>query len=311
MRLAYLILAHKDLEQLQRLIGRLSNKDTDIFIHLDQKAGDEAAAFIVSSLLKNVFFIKKRVDVRWGAYSMIQATLNGLAEIVEHATYDYINLLSGSDYPLKSNREIINFFTGNKGREFIHFRENPSPELPLGGSDRFEYYYDYDNTVANKDEYELEMKARNIKRLFINGIKPYHGSQWWSLTGQCIGYVLKAAAANKELINFYRYTKFPDEQFFQTIIMNSEFARNAVNNNLRYIDWSYINWPAIDWITSKPHPKTLAVQDIYKMKYSGKLFARKFEENTNKMVLDTIDKLLLNYKKPKGVIYGGQLSFYK
>jgi hypothetical protein len=297
MRLAYLILAHRDLGQLQRLISRLSDQDSDIFIHLDQKAGDESLSFIALNLFKNVFIIKRRVDVRWGAFSMVQATLNGLAEIVEHGSYDYIHLLSGADYPLKSNRSIINFFAANNGREFIHFRENPSPELPLGGCDRFEYYYDYDNTVTCKNEYELEMKARNLKRIFINGMKPYHGSQWWSLTGGCISYLMKTVASNKDLVNYYRYTKFPDEQFFQTIIMNSVFARNAVNNNLRYIDWSQNNWSAIDWVTSNPHPKTLAVQDINKMKYSEKLFARKFDAFTNSRVLDTIDSMLLKYGK--------------
>ncbi len=302
MRLAYLILAHKDPGQLQRLICRLSDYNTDIFIHLDQKTEDAAAFYTFVSLTKNTFIIKRRVDVRWGAFSMVQATLNGLAEILEHGTYDYINLLSGSDYPLKSNRKILDFFSTNKGREFIHFRENPSPELPLGGSDRFEYYYDYDNAAANKNEYELEMKERKMKRTFINGMKPYHGSQWWSLTGGCIACLLKTIASNKEFINYYRYTKFPDEQFFQTMVMNSEYARNTVNNNMRYIDWSCINWPTINWSTSAPHPKTLVVQDIYKMKYSEKLFARKFEENTNKVVLDTIDSLLLNYRKPKGAV---------
>lgn len=298
MRLAYLILAHKNPGQLQRLIGRLSNNYTDIFIHLDQKVEDKAAFLNNLSLFKNVFIIKQQVDIKWGAFSMIQATLNSLTEMVEYGIYDYVSLLSGMDYPAKSNAEIMNFFIKNNGTEFLYYRENPSPELPLGGSDRFEYYYDYDSMVTNKNEYELEMRARNIKRPFITGMKPYHGSQWWSLTGRCIGYLLKAVESNKDIINYYRYTKFPDEQFFQTIIMNSEFGRSTVNNNLRYIDWSNVNWSTINWATSQPHPKTLVINDFYRLKYSGMLFARKFEENTDAAVLNLIDNLLLGYRKP-------------
>jgi hypothetical protein len=297
MRLAYMILAHKNPGQLQRLLCRLMNNDTDIFIHLDNKT-DITAFITLSSIYKNVFFIKRRVDVNWGGFSMIQATLNGLLEIMEHGTYNYINLLSGMDYPIKSNEEITGFFIKNNGREFIYYQENPSWELPLGGSDRFEYYYDYDNAAADKNQYELEMRTRNIKRTFINGMKPYHGSQWWSLTGRCISFLLNAVASNKELINYYRYTKFPDEQFFQTIIMNSGFAPNVVNNNLRYIDWSHINWAEIDWISSTPHPKTLMLQDFHKLQYTERLFARKFEENTDSIVFDVIDSVLLKKRKP-------------
>ena len=307
MRLAYLILAHKSPGQLQRLICRLSNSNADVFIHIDQKAEDKTVFFNISSLYKNVFFIKQPVDVKWGGFSMIKATLNSLAEIVEYGVYDYVNLLSGLDYPIKSNKEITKFFAENNGREFIYYRENPSPDLPLGGSDRFGYYYDYDNTVAYKNEYELEMKARNIKRSFIHGMRPYHGSQWWSLTGRCIDYLLNTVVSNKELINYYRYTKFPDEQFFQTIIMNSEFARNVVNNNLRYIEWSNINWSTVDWTTSQAHPRTLMLRDFYKLKFSGKLFARKFDENTDTAIMDVIDTLLLKYRKSKGVISSDRL----
>lgn len=298
MRLACLILAHENPSQLQRLIRRLTNNGTDIFIHLDKKEDDIAELVTLTSLYKNLFLVKQRVDVRWGAFSMIQATLNSLSEMATHGAYDYISLLSGSDYPIKSNKEIADFFIRNNGKEFIYYRKDPSPELPLGGSDRFEYYYDYDSTAANKDEYESEMKERNVKRSFIAGMQPYHGSQWWSLTGRCIGYLLNAAASNKELVNYYRYTKFPDEQFFQTIIMNSGFASSVVNNNLRYIDWSDINWPAIDWVDFKPHPRTLQQHDIRKLQYTEKLFARKFNENTDPAVLDIIDRSLLKYRKP-------------
>lgn len=302
MRLAYLILAHGNPGQLKRLVCRLSNNGTDIFIHLDQKTDDISAFVTFAGLYRNVFLVKRRVDVKWGAFSMIQATLNSLSEIAAHGTYDYISLLSGSDYPIKSNKEIGSFFAGNYGKEFIYYRKDPSPELPAGGSDRFGYYYDYDNTVANNDEYEFEMKARNLKRSFIDGMTPYHGSQWWSLTGRCVEYLLNSVASDRELVNYYRYTKFPDEQFFQTIIMNSEFASNVVNNNLRYIDWSDINWPEIDWTDNRPHPKTLLQKDFRKLKYTEKLFARKFDENIDPVVLDMIDKLLLRFKKPIGVI---------
>lgn len=300
MRLAYLILAHTNPHQLDRLVSRLEDAQNDIFIHLDLKASDEQLFFQLAVAHKNVFFISNRYDIRWGAYSMIKATLESLKEIVSHKEYDYISLLSGMDYPIKSNAEIYRFFTNNFGKEFICNFRSPSPELPLGGCDRFEYYYDYDSSVSNRNEYEKEMVERGIKRTFLKGMVPYHGSQWWSLTVKCVKYILNTVMSQVEIQNFYRYTKFPDEHFFQTIIMNSAFSLNVINNNLRYIDWSGIDWRTIDWNVNMPHPKTLTICEFNRLSASQALFARKFDDRVDKGVLDAIDAKLLG-ENPGGV----------
>ncbi len=301
MRLAYLILAHTNPHQLERLVSRLKDERNDIFIHLDSKVEDDQSFLRIAATHKNVFFTSKRYDVRWGAYSMIKATLDSLEEIIEYKEYDYISLISGMDYPVKTNEEIYNFFLRNNGKEFLYYRKSPSPELPLGGCDRFEYYYDYDSRVSNRNEYESEMLLRQIKRPFLKGMAPYHGSQWWSLTGKCVSYIANTVKNNIEIENFYRYTKFPDEHFFQTIIMNSSYSANTINNNLRYIDWSDIDWTTIDWKVTMPHPKLLTINDFEKIRVSQTAFARKFDERVDSRVLDTIDVLLL--KKDPGGLY--------
>lgn len=297
MHLAYLILAHKNPDQLKRLITRLNNEFTSIFIHLDKKTDDRQTFYDIANSFKNVYFIKQQVAVNWGAFSMVEATLNSLSEILEYdRTFDYINLLSGMDYPIKNNEDIYNFFLKNSSREFLYYRETPSPDLPLGGRDRYEYYYSYDSEISNKNEYEIEMKTRGIKRKFIDGVKPYHGTQWWSLTGGCVDHVLKYINENMEFINYYRYTKFPDEQFFQTAVMNSKYAGNVTNDSLRHIDWSQNNWLTIDWTINQPHPKTFTLSDFNQLKQSPKLYARKFDESIDKVILNNIDHMILRYK---------------
>lgn len=294
MRLAYLILAHNNPGQLKRLIGRLNKDDALIFIHVDKKSAEAEAFTHIARQFRNLHFVRRQVSVNWGAFSMVQATLNGLHEILEaDNTVDYISLLSGADYPIQKNEMIYDFFLKNRAKEFLYNRPSPSPDLPFGGTDRHEYYYDYDSEVCKNDAFEREMKKMNLKRDFVQGMLPYHGSQWWSLTGKCVRYVLDYVAANKEITNFYRYTKFPDEQFFQTIVMNSPFAANVANENLRYIDWSHLNWSKIDWIRSLPHPKTLTYKEFPKLRKSNKFFARKFDERTDKFVLDLIDRTIL------------------
>ena len=156
------------------------------------------------------------------------------------------------------------------------------------------------------------------KRRFPSGMTPYGGSQWWTLTHDCIGYVLEYVHAHKAFVRFYRTTHAPDEGFFQTIVMNSEFATRAANYdtyqawrkeaepwrpvsleaesarklpdslfNLRYVDWSE------EFSGKREAPAILDEQDFDALRASDCLFARKFDPRRSAVLLDRIDRLLL------------------
>lgn len=290
MKLAYLILAHTNAGQLKRLAKRLQNTNSWVFIHLDNKTPYTTDFSAIAQEVPNTSFISRRVNIRWGAYSIIQAILYALQEIVNSGIkFDYIHLMSGFDYPIKDNTHIYNFFTMNSGREFIHYRQLPIDEFYEGRMDRVWYYYDYDNIHSisgspHNCTYEAEMRKRGIKRNFIQELKPYHGSTWWCLTENCIRYILDVIKGNSEIANFFRYTKFPDEQFFQTLVMNSPFAQNALSENLWYLDWSEVN---------ASHPKTLDISDFQALKHTSALYARKLDERNSLQLFDWIDNHLL------------------
>jgi hypothetical protein len=289
MLIAYLILAHTNPEQLGRLIRKLQTENTRVFVHLDAKAANRQLYCDAVQSAGNAAFVYPQTDVRWGAYSVVQAILNGLGVIAgSELDFDYIVLMSGQDYPIKNNRYIHEFFMRNRGCEFIHHRRLPIEEFRDGRMDRIWYYYNYDNTRNAFDTpggcaYEAEMKQRGMKRSFIPGMVPYHGSMWWSLTGDCIRHILKTVRENREIVNFFRYTKFPDEQFFQTLVMNSPYAGKVSNENLWYTDWSGEN---------TLHPKTLGASDFSALEGASALFARKFNANLDEQILNLIDGCL-------------------
>ena len=69
-----------------------------------------------------IFFVEKREKVYWGAYSIVKATINGFEAIVaSNNSYDFINLLSGQDYPIKPLDEIHGFLEANAGKAFMEF----------------------------------------------------------------------------------------------------------------------------------------------------------------------------------------------
>jgi hypothetical protein len=276
MTLAYLILAHASPLQLKRLVQKLSNKITDIYIHIDAKAN--IADFTTIAALPNVYFITKREKVYWGAYSIVQATVNGFEQMMASGKpYDYITLLSGQDYPLKSNAAIVDFFKANTNKAYMEFYtvndvwQEAIPRLnkyyltnyPFAGSTKLE-------TLLNK----LLPKRQPPKDLVFVG-----RSQWFSITLNQAKYIVTTLATNHKLRRYFTFTWGSDEFVFQTLLYNSPFKSQMVNNNLRYIDWS----------AGGASPKTFSMADAPALLETDKLFARKFNEATDVEILNTID----------------------
>ena len=64
---AYLIIAHKNVEQLNYLISLLDDERNDIYIHLDKKSSIQESE--VTTVLKgNVYFIPRK-SAHWGSLS--------------------------------------------------------------------------------------------------------------------------------------------------------------------------------------------------------------------------------------------------
>ena len=117
MKIACLILAHKNPKQLERLIRSLDHPSFHFFIHLDAKS--PMPEFDYLRTIPGVYFVRRRVRVRWAGYSLVQATINGMEEIIGTGQYDYINLLSAQDFPLQPASAILEFFRTHQGKEFI------------------------------------------------------------------------------------------------------------------------------------------------------------------------------------------------
>src|SRR5690554_4776848 len=98
-KVAYLILAHTDPEQLYNLTRSL-DYESRIFIHLDKKS--DIRKFKEYDYPSSVSFIEDRVKVSWAGFNMVVATLNLMKVAMEHSKdYSHLVLLSGLDYPIK------------------------------------------------------------------------------------------------------------------------------------------------------------------------------------------------------------------
>ncbi|MBY0481329.1 MAG: beta-1,6-N-acetylglucosaminyltransferase [Chitinophagaceae bacterium] len=280
MKTAYLILTHANPNQLKRLIEKLVYPETDFFVHLDLKS--DISAFAGIAKMPNVYFVKNRVRVIWGAYSMIEATVKGFEEIITSSdAYDYVHLISGQDYPIAGNKKMHEFFEANPGKIFMHTLDiytEWQEAIP-----RLEYYHFTAYDFPAKHYLESLLRVVLPKRKMPLKLKPVGRSQWFSMGIQHIKYIVAFLKKNPEVARFFNFTWAPDEIVFQTILFASPFKKDMVNNNLRYIDWS----------EGAASPKTFTMEDKEALAASGKFFARKFNPEKDSKILDWIDENLL------------------
>lgn len=288
-RHAYLILAHKNLNQLRKLIELLDDSRNDIFVHVDSKLSDfnpDEWKKVVSK--SSLIFLPDRIRVNWGGVSIMRAEILLLKAATSTNRYDYYHLLSGMDLPLKTQDQIHRFFDANLGNEFINLWEFKKSNLS-----RFSYY-----TIF--PEGESKFRTRIVNHIFkglqmavgfrINrGIEFRMGSQWFSITDDLARYVVE-----KEdwLEKVFRHTSTCDEIFLPTLVCNSTFRNNLYDpkvvksqrdvnmSNMRFIDWTRGE--------SVRHPWTFREEDYDLLMGVDHMWARKFDENVDSVIIDRI-----------------------
>jgi hypothetical protein len=300
MRLAYLILAHNTPRHLRRLIRALKSPDAAFLIHVDGRSDIEP--FRCGGFDHNVAFLENRFDVYWDDFSKVDATIRLIRHAVnQYREPDYLVLLSGCDYPLRSPGYIENFFRKNQGHQFMNSVPLPCDALgkPLA---RLEHYWlptPYRSQFVvravarlNAVNNRLELVTRDYARVF-KGLRPFGGSTWWALTRQACQYILSFIDSRPEIVTFFRNTYMPDESFFQTIIGNSAFSADRVRN-LTFADWSRPNGGPgmidMDHLKMFTGSDRIVADDGY-----GKgelLFARKFGDNDSELT-KLIDEQLI------------------
>ncbi len=284
-----MILAHAAPEQLARLVGTLP-EESPVLVHFDKRA--DAALFDRAAALlgRRVSFVE-RCRCRWGQFGIVQATLNLIDALrTEGHEFDYATLLSGADYPIKSNAEIAQFLTRNRGAEFI---ESFSLVRPNRWSDHGGYYKTPEKVLRR----HLHLRSRMIRlpglRTMPRGLEPFGGTQWWTLSRAAIDRIARFLVEVPELVPFARLSFIPDESFIQTIVSNSGLSVSG--NCHRLAVWDRPN---------PPYPATLTIADRELMLSSDCHFARKFSA-TDTAVLDMLDSRRRGENLDRGVPRAG------
>ncbi|WBA43081.1 beta-1,6-N-acetylglucosaminyltransferase [Hymenobacter canadensis] len=281
MRIAHLIMAHRAPAQLVRQLRGLHHPQADCFIHLDTKA--DLSVFSFLGTLPQVQFVRRRFAINWGGFGFTEALLASLRELLAHpARYEFINLLSGQDYPLRPAEELHAYLAAHPGRSFVEAEPMGSPWWQANRSRLERYHLTDAPALPGRYAVQRALNAVLPRRQFpLGGYVVYGGNMscWYTLSRTAAEYLVNFFTLHPELHRFGRLSWGSDEFLVATVLYNSPLRETLLNNSLRYIDWSQ----------GGAHPKLLTTADLPALLASGRFWGRKFDLDTDTAVLDELD----------------------
>lgn len=224
MKICFLILAHDQPGNCARLADRLLAQGAQVCLHADARAGEGFTRAFDQALVASPDAVIRadRVDVDWGQWSMVEATLNGLRAIqASGQSPDYVYLVSGADYPLRPLAELEAFLARHNGTEFIESVDARKHQWVTRGlqAERWEYRH-WISWKTHPLLFDIQWNLQRLlglRRSFPDDLSPHMGSQWWTLTWPTCEAILREAG-QPGLVRFFRTTWVPDELFFQTLV---------------------------------------------------------------------------------------------
>ena len=267
MKHAWLIIAHNQFGILQRLVSLLDDERSAFFIHIDKKVQDFPS---VHAEHGQVYFLSKRIDVRWGTYTQIQAEMALFSAAMEKGTYDYFHIISGTTLPLKSMDEIDAYFSRLAGNSTVTglCKDDPYQEtLKIHRYNLFTRDYASDKAFLRQTSQFLWKSGIAVQRLLNirtnrEGVF-YKASNWVSLGRDAVQYLLSREDTIKKI---YRYSFCGDEYFVPSELMSSAQFKDCIVNDEYYLKHHI----------GRSNAETLKMEDFPALLQSKYLFARKF-----------------------------------
>ncbi|XP_068413483.1 N-acetyllactosaminide beta-1,6-N-acetylglucosaminyl-transferase isoform X2 [Eschrichtius robustus] len=232
--LAYMMAIHKDFGTFERLFRAIYMPQNVYCVHVDKKATDtfKDAVKQLLSCFPNAFLASKMEPVVYGGISRLQADLNCIKDLAgSEVPWKYAINTCGQDFPLKTNREIVQYLKGFKGKNIT-----PGVLPPDHAIGRTKYVHQ--ELLSKKNSYMI--KTAKLKTPPPHNMTIYFGTAYVALTREFANFVLQ----DQQVLDFLSWSKdtySPDEHFWVTLNRIPGVPGSMPNaswaGNLRAVKW--------------------------------------------------------------------------
>lgn len=321
-KIAILVLAHKNREQLTKLIREFDDLRFDVFVHIDAKSHMRMDVPIMKNSFCYILKRKECVPTYLNDFSLVDASINLIKAAQKKDRYAYYVLLTGQDYPIKSNDIIYEtlmnsyptcwidsyglddaykhgmMWVENVGHKRFSQRARRLAQKIVGAK----FYYSHYGKIVKIPIIALDVLSNMFmpspRKLVIKNEFTYSaGSHFWMLPDLAVNHIISVYDNNEKLSYVFKHSSAPEETYFQTALSTMPKAKipdpyvqldsiekEMDNPALRLIKW-YENGKK-----TSGHPATWTISDFDVIMKAKALFARKFEENSD--IIKIIDSKL-------------------
>ncbi|XP_058523954.1 N-acetyllactosaminide beta-1,6-N-acetylglucosaminyl-transferase isoform X3 [Ochotona princeps] len=285
--LAYTMVIHHNFNTFTRLFRAVYMPQNVYCVHVDEKA---PAAFkgAVEQLLRcfpNAFLASKTEPVVYGGISRLQADLNCMKDLVASTVpWKYLINTCGQDFPLKTNREIIQYLKGFKGKNITPGVLPPAHAL---GRTKFVHREHLGKEVS------YVVRTTALKPPPPHNLTIYFGSAYVALSREFAHFVLQDPRA-VDLLQWSKDTFSPDEHFWVTLNRIPDVPGSMPNaswtGNLRAVKWNDMEDQHGGCHGHYVHGICIYGNgDLKWLMSSPSLFANKFELNTYPLTVECLE----------------------
>ena len=256
----------------------------------------------------------------WGGWGQVEGLLGSMYAI-ERDAFDWLVVLTGSDYPIRPVSELQSMLSSTEHALFLQTPEGGTVLPPQGPMREWSYlqrryfchYRWFPQTawarLGTRGQRAISKAAQQSLHLVRRGNGPFvqrrprgfspalawrarshpftdarpcrKGSDWFALSRPVFDDLVRRSREDSALAEYYRHTYIPSESYFHTLLLPRWEDENA-GVNLHYRRFT----------VSSAHPDTLTMDDLGVLASSGQYFARHFDP-TDIELFDTIDREFL------------------
>jgi hypothetical protein len=266
MKIAFLMLVHKEPASVARLARLLSSDGDKVFIHVDKSVDVAPFGEHLATVRNSTHLLGERHSIAWGGFAMVRATNALIEAAVSTIPFDYFYLLSGQCFPVRPFSWVKRVLA--EKCEYIDCQPMPQPHQPMTRLER---------RVVNVKAKGFQYRGKRVAEKLLNLVPvpnfqarfrllPHAGSQWWCLTCEAIQHIRAYRRAHPSYDRFMKWTDIPDEMYYHTLVANGPTA-NRISQPLT----------GTIWIPGRRHPEIVTRANLPELLRHKIFLARKFE----------------------------------
>ncbi|XP_072554797.1 beta-1,3-galactosyl-O-glycosyl-glycoprotein beta-1,6-N-acetylglucosaminyltransferase 3-like [Paramormyrops kingsleyae] len=205
--IAYSMVIHENIEMFERLLRALYAPQNVYCIHIDQKCSKDFRNAVMSivSCLPNVFVASRLESVVYASWSRVQADLNCMEDLLKSPVqWKYLLNTCGTDFPIKTNAEIVQSLKCLNGRNSMESEE--TSEYKKG---RWQYHHNvtHDSVIRT----DIRKTPPPISTPMFSG------NAYFVVTREFLRHVLESQEV-QNLLEWEKDTYSPDEHLWATLL---------------------------------------------------------------------------------------------